>query len=259
MISNLASINSDAKLGKGVIVDPFAFIDKNVEIGDGTWIGPNAIIFSGARIGKNCRIFPGAVISGIPQDLKFEGEETLAIVGDNTTVRESATINRGTKASGKTIIGNNCLLMAYTHVAHDCIVGNNVIMANCVAFGGHVEIGNYVNIGGLTAVHQFNKIGSYAMVAAGILIRKDVPPFVMAGGTSNTFKGLNSIGLRRRGFSYEKIREIQDIYRIIFQENRMVGNALEVVKNEVSDSPERQEIIDFIQNSERGIIKGSVD
>ena len=256
MISNLASIHHKAKIGDNVKIDPFAFIDEDVEIGDGTWIGPNASIFNGARIGKNCKIFPGAVISGIPQDLKFDGEKTIAILGDGTTVRESATINRGTKASDRTIVGKNCLIMAYAHIAHDCIVGDNVVLANSVALAGHVEVGNYVVLGGITAVHQFNKIGEHSMVSAHIFIKKDIPPYVTVG-EGNTYKGLNSIGLKRRGFGINKIREIQDVYRILFQESRTINNALSVIKKETLDTSEQRKIIDFVEKSEKGIIRGS--
>ena len=217
MHRSLSYIDSQAKLAKNVVVEPFVTIEKNVEIGSGTWIGSNVTIMEGARIGKNCEIFPGAVISAIPQDLKFEGEESLAIIGDNTVIRECATVNRATKATGKTVVGDNCLIMAYAHIAHDCKVGNNSIIVNNVALGGHVEIGDFAIIGGLSAIHQFVKIGNHAMISGGSLVRKDVPPFVKAGREPLSFVGINSIGLRRRSFSDEEIGEIQEIYRVLYQ------------------------------------------
>lgn len=201
MINSLAHVDSSAKIGKNVKIDPFTNIHKNVEIGSGTWIGSNVTIMEGARIGENCKIFPGAVISAIPQDLKFNGEESLVTIGNNTTIRECVTINRGTKASGKTIIGNDCLIMAYVHIAHDCCLGNNCIIVNNVALGGHVLIGDYAIIGGLSAVHQFVSIGKHAMISGGALVRKDVPPFVKVAKEPLSFIGINALGLRRRDFN----------------------------------------------------------
>ncbi len=252
----LAFIHTDSKIARNVVIEPFVTIEKDVEIGSGTWIGSNVTIMEGARIGKNCRIFPGAVISAIPQDLKFEGEKSLTIIADNCTIRECATINRGTSASGKTIIGNDCLIMAYAHIAHDCVIGNNCIIVNSVALGGHVTIGDYAIIGGLSAVHQFVSIGKHAMVSGGSLIRKDVPPFVKAAREPLSFVGINSIGLRRRGFSDEKITEIQAIYRLLFQKNNNNTQAILKIETEIDTSAERDEIISFIQNSGRGIMKG---
>ncbi len=252
----LAYIHPEAKIAKNVVIEPFVTISKNVEIGEGTWIGPNVSILEGARIGKNCKIFPGSVIAGEPQDLKFEGEESLAIIGDYTTIRENVTVNRGTKASGKTVVGNHCLLMANAHVAHDCRVGDHAILVNNVALAGHVELGEWAILGGLSAVHQFVKIGRHAMVSGGTLVRKDVPPFVKAAKEPIQYVGINSIGLRRRGFTTDKINEIQDIYRYVFQKNNNVTNAIEYIEAELPASPERDEIIEFIKNSPRGIIKG---
>ena len=256
MIQPLSYVHPNAKIADNVVIDPFVTIAKNVEIGEGTWIGSNVTIMEGARIGKNCRIFPGAIISGIPQDLKFEGEKSLAIIGNNTTVRECATINRGTSVTGKTEVGKNCLIMAYSHIAHDCKIGNNCIIVNSVALGGHVNIGDYAIIGGLSAVHQFASIGKHAMVSGGSLIRKDVPPYVKAAREPLSFVGINSIGLRRRGFSDEKIKEIQEIFRILYQKNNNNTQALLKIETEINASPERDEIISFIQNSGRGIMKG---
>jgi len=250
------SIHPDAIIGSGVHIDPFTMIHDDVEIGDGTWIGSNVTIMPGARIGKKCRIFPGAVISAVPQDLKFEGEHTTAEIGDGSTIREFVTINRGTKALGKTVVGKNTLLMSYVHVAHDCIVGDHCILANGVTLAGHIVIDSYAIIGGLSAVHQFVHIGGHVMISGGSLIRKDIPPFVKAAREPLSYVGINSVGLRRRGFSNEKIAEIQEIYRIIFIKGLSYSKALEVVESEVHQSPERDEILSFIRGSSRGIMKG---
>ena len=252
----LAYIDPSAKIAENVVIDPFVTIEKDVEIGKGTWIGSNVTIMEGARIGENCKIFPGAVISGIPQDLKFKGEKSLAIIRDNCTIRECATINRGTSAKGKTIIEKNCLIMAYAHVAHDCHISQNCIIVNGVALAGHVNVGEYAIIGGLSAVHQFVSIGKHAMVSGGSLIRKDVPPYVKAAREPLSFVGVNSIGLRRRGFSNEKINEIQSIFRILYQDNNNNTQAILKIETEVNVSTERDEIISFIQDSGRGIMKG---
>ncbi len=252
----LAYVHPQAKVARNVVVEPFTTINNNVEIGSGTWIGSNVTIMEGARIGKNCRIFPGAVISAIPQDLKFEGEDSLTIIGDNTTIRECVTINRGTNASGKTKIGNNCLIMATAHIAHDCVLGDNSIVVNGVALAGHVIIGKYAIIGGLAAVHQFIHIGDHAMISGGSLVRKDVPPYTKAAKEPLSYVGINSIGLRRRGFTSEKISEIQNIYRILYQKNYNNSQALEIIEGEMEATPERDEITLFIRNSQRGIMKG---
>jgi UDP-N-acetylglucosamine acyltransferase len=256
MIHNLSSINPRARIGENVTVDPFTMIHQDVEIGDGTWIGSNVTIYPGARIGKNVRIFPGAVISAIPQDLKFDGEETIAIIGDNTTIRECVTINRGTKDKFKTEIGSNCLIMAYSHLAHDCIIGNQVIIANGVQAAGHVTIQDGARIGGLSAIHQFGLVGRNVMIEGGSMVSKDVPPFIKAGRYPLTYEGVNAVGLRRSGFSNEKITEIQDIYRILFIHNRNLSKALEIVEAEMEITAERDEILSFIRNSERGVLKG---
>jgi UDP-N-acetylglucosamine acyltransferase len=252
----LAYVHPQAKVARNVVVEPFTTINNNVEIGSGTWIGSNVTIMEGARIGKNCRIFPGAVISAIPQDLKFEGEDSLTIIGDNTTIRECVTINRGTNASGKTKIVNNCLIMATAHIAHDCVLGDNSIVVNGVALAGHVIIGKYAIIGGLAAVHQFIHIGDHAMISGGSLVRKDVPPYTKAAKEPLSYVGINSIGLRRRGFSSAKISEIQNIYRILYQKNYNNSQALEIIEGEMEATPERDEITLFIRNSQRGIMKG---
>ncbi len=256
MISNLAYVHPEAKIGEGVTIEPFATIYKDVVIGDGTWVGPNAVIMDGARIGKKCRIFPGAIIAGIPQDLKFAGEYTTAEIGDNTTIRECVTFNRGTKAKEKTVIGSNCLVMAYVHVGHDCIIGNNVILVNAVSIAGEVEIGDWAIIGGGTLVHQFSKIGEHVMVSGGSLIRKDVPPFVKAGREPLSYAGINSVGLRRRGFTNEAIYAVQEMYRHIYQSDMNISNALNFIESNMPQTPERDMVINFIRGSKRGIMKG---
>ncbi len=256
MIQPLAYVNPESKIANNVVIEPFVTIHKNVEIGEGTWIGSNVTIMEGARIGKNCQIFPGAVISAVPQDLKFEDEETVVIIGNNVVVRECVTLNRGTKATGKTVIGDNCLIMAYAHVAHDCVIGNNAILANAVQLAGHVEIGDWAILGGLSAVHQFAKIGEHVMISGGSLVRKDVPPFTKAAREPLSYEGVNSIGLRRRGFTPEKIAEIQEIYRTLYLRGMNNNKALSRIEAEMPATKERDEIISFIRASDRGIMKG---
>jgi len=256
MLSNLAHIDTRAKLGSNVVVEPFTNIYENVEIGEGTWIGSNVTIFPGARIGKNCKIFPGAVISAIPQDLKFDGEETFVMIGDHSTIRECVTINRGTVDKHKTVVGKNCLIMAYVHLAHDVFIGNNVIIANGVQIAGHVHVEDNARIGGLSAVHQFVKIGRHVMIEGGSMVSKDIPPFVKVGRYPISYEGVNSIGLRRSGFDVEKINEIQDIYRILFVHNSNVSKAIKIVEADMHITTERDEILGFIKSSERGVMKG---
>lgn len=252
----LAYVHPGAKIAKNVVIEPFTTIHNNVIIGEGTWIGSNVTIMEGARIGKNCNIFPGAVISAIPQDLKFQDEETTAEIGDNVTIREYVTVNRGTVDRGKTVIGNNCLIMAYCHIAHDCIVGNNCIFSNNSTLAGHCTVGDYVILAGMTAVHQFCMIGNHAFVTGGSLVRKDVPPFVKGAREPLSYVGINSIGLRRRGYDSEKIKEIQNIYRILYQKNYNNTQASQIIEAEMEATPERDEILQFIRNSKRGIMKG---
>ncbi len=256
MISSLASIHPSAKIGSNVTIEPFAVIHGDVVIGDGTWIGPNVTVFDGARIGKQCRIFPGAVISAIPQDLKFKGEVTTAEIGDNCTIRECVTVNRGTSDKDKTVIGNNCLLMAYAHVAHDCVIGNNVILANSVNLAGHVTIDDFAILEGTVAVAQFLRIGSHSFIAGGTLVRKNVPPFTKAAREPISYAGINSVGLRRRGFNDDSITLIQDIYRILFQKGFSVNKALSTIEAEISPTPLRDEIVQFIKDSPKGIMRG---
>jgi len=252
----LAYVHPQAKIANNVVIEPFVTIHKNVVIGEGTWIGSNVTIMEGAHIGKNCKIFPGAVISAVPQDLKFNGEDTTVTIGDNVTIREFVTVNRGTKASLETVVGNNCLLMAYVHIAHDCFVGNNCILANGVTLAGHIKIDDYAIIGGLSAVHQFVNIGAHVMISGGSLVRKDVPPYTKAAREPLSYVGINSVGLRRRGFTPEKIKEIQDIYRIIYLRGYNVSQSLEIIEAEMPATSERDEIISFTNNSSRGIMKG---
>lgn len=258
MTQPLAYIHPDAKIHPSVVIDPFVTIAANVEIGEGTHICSNVTIMDGARIGKNCRIFPGAVISGIPQDLKFKGEDTLAIIGDNTTIRECVTVNRGTAAKMKTQVGNNCLIMAYCHVAHDCLVGNNVIISNATQLAGEVQVDDFAVVGGGTLVHQFTHLGAHVMIQGGSRINKDIPPFVKAGRDPIAYTGINSVGLRRRNFTNDEIREIQEIYHYLYLSRLNVTDAVDRIEEELPATPIRDQIVEFIRNSQRGIVRGYV-
>jgi len=255
-MNKLVSIHKNAKIGKNVKIDSFSSIHENVVIGDNCWIGSNVTIYPGARIGSNCQIFPGAVISAIPQDLKFKGEDTIVIIGDNVIIRECVTINRGTSYSNQTIIQNNCFLMAYSHVAHDCIIHNNVIVANGVAIAGHVEIDEHAIIGGLSAIQQFSKIGKFSMVSGGSLVRKDVPPYIKVAKEPLRFIGINNIGLKRNNFTKAQIEDISSIFRIIFQEGNNISRAMEIIEKSKENSHEKEEILKFIKSSKSGIVKG---
>lgn len=252
----LAYIHPGAKIHPTAIIDPFVTIDENVEIGAGCHIMSNVTILPGARIGKNVTIFPGAVISAIPQDLKFKGEDTVAIIGDDTTVRECATIHRGTASKGRTVVGSHCLLMAYSHIAHDCVIGDHVIVANAAQLAGEVDVDPWAIIGGGTLIHQFCHIGAHVMIQGGALINKDIPPFVKAARDPISYVGVNSVGLRRRGFSSETICEIQDIYRFLYLSRLNVSDAVEAIEAQMPATKERDEILMFIRNSKRGIIRG---
>jgi len=256
MRSELAYIHPDARIGKDVVIEPFSYIAGDVEIGDGTWIGPNVTIMNGARIGRKCRIFPDAVISAIPQDMKFAGEESTAEIGDNVTIRECVTVNRGTKTTHKTVVGNNTLLMAYVHIAHDCVVGNNCVLVNSVGLAGEVIIDDWAILGGGTSVHQFVNIGGHVMIGGGSKVRKDIPPYVKVDHEPLTYFGINSIGLTRRNFSNEKIEEIHEIYRLIYQKGLNFKQAMEKIENEMPATSERDYILSFIKKSKRGIIRG---
>lgn len=255
----LANIHPDAKIGENVTIEAFATVGADVEIGDDTWIGPNAVVMDGARIGKNCKIFPGAVVSGVPQDLKFEGERTTAEVGDNTTIRECVTINRGTKAKGKTVIGKNCLIMCYAHIAHDCLINNNVILGAYSGLAGEVEVDDFAIISGGSLTHQFVRIGAHTMIQGGSKVGKDVPPFILAGREPLAFAGINSVGLRRRGFNNEKINELQEIYRTIYQKGLNNREAIQIIEDNFEKTEECNAIINFVKGSKRGIIRGILD
>lgn len=256
MISNLAFVHTNAKLGKNVTVGPFAFISGNTIVGDNTWIGPNAVILDGARIGKGCRIFSGAVVSGIPQDLKFKGEETIAEVGDNTTIRECVTLNSGTASKGKTVIGNDTLLMAYVHIGHDCAIGNNCILGNGVQLAGEVRVDDWAIISGGTMAHQFTRIGGHVIIGGAGKIRIDVPPFIKADREPLAYMGINSVGLSRRGFEKERMDEIHEIYRAIYLSGKNTSQALDFVENNFKPSSDRDYILEFFKNTERGVIRG---
>ena len=255
-MTKLYDLHPDARVGKDVTISNFTTIYEDVEIGDGTWIGPNVTIFPGARIGKNCKIFPGAVISAVPQDLKFAGEYTTVEIGDNNVIRECCTINRGTSASGKTVIGNNNLLMAYVHVAHDCVVGDNCVFANNATLAGHIVVGDYVILGGKTAILQFIHIGSHVITQGGALVDKDIPPFVKAARYPIQYAGVNSLGLQRRGFSRESINNITDIYRYIFQKGLTITHAVEEVKERYGNTDEGKMVLSFIGGANTGIMRG---
>ncbi len=257
MISALACVDQEARIADQVTIGPFTTIHKNVVIGENTSIGSNVVIMEGARIGKNCQIFSGAVIAAIPQDLKFAGEDTTVVIGDHTIIREYVTISRGTKDKYVTQIGSGCLLMAYVHIAHDCIIGNDCIFSNAVQMGGHVMVDDCVTIGGTAAIHQFVRIGKYAMIGGGSLVRKDIPPYIKSAREPMRYCGVNSIGLRRKGIKNEKINMIQKIYRYIFQKNMSYTAAIHYVSLHTPVSEERDEIINFIKNSERGILKNN--
>lgn len=255
-ISPLAYIAPEAQLGEGVVVDPFAYIAGDVEIGDETWVGAHATILDGARIGKRCKVFPQATIAAIPQDLKFKGEYSTVEIGDDTTLRECTTVNRGTLAKRTTKVGDHCLIMAYAHVAHDCILHNQVILGNCVQLAGEVEIDDYAILSGGSLVHQFTKVGKHVMVQGGTKVNKDVPPYVIAGREPIMFCGLNVVGLRRRLFPPELIQEIQEAYRLLYREGMNISQGVERIELEMRKSPEIDEIIHFVQLSERGLLRG---
>ncbi len=252
----LYDLNPNAKIGKDVTISNFTTIYDDVEIGDGTWIGPNVTIFPGARIGKNCKIFPGAVIAAVPQDLKFAGEYTTVEIGDNNVIRECCTINRGTAASGKTVIGNGNLLMAYVHIAHDCVVGDHCVLANNATLAGHIILGDWVILGGKTACLQFIHIGSHVITQGGSLIDKDIPPFVKGARYPIQYCGINSLGLQRRGFSREAINNISDIYRYIFVKGIPLSEAVEIVKEKYGNTDEGKQVLAFIGSANTGLMSG---
>ncbi len=256
-ISPLAHVDPNAKIGKGVTIEPFSYVAADVEIGPETWIGPNVTIMDGARIGSNCKILPGAVISAIPQDLKFHGEYTTAEIGDYNTIRECVTVNRGTDARGKTVIGDRNLLMAYSHVAHDCVLKNNIIIGNATQLAGEVEVDDYAILSAACLVHQFCRIGAHVMIQGGSKLSKDVPPYVLAGREPIAYTGLNIVGLRRRGFSAETLQDIQEAYRVLYRSGLNVTQALAQIEEEALPRPEIETIISFVKGSSRGLIRGS--
>ena len=258
MISNLANVSKGAVIGKDVQIDSFSTIYENVVIGEGTRIHSNVTIYSGTTIGKNCEIFPGSVIGVVPQDLKFDGEETTVEIGDNTVIRECVTIHKGTKDKWKTSIGSNCLLMTYVHVAHDCQVGNNVILASYVGLAGHNTIEDYAILEGKVGTQQFIRIGAHAFVAGGSLVRKNVPPYVKAAREPIGFAGVNSIGLRRRGFDDNFVKEVEDIYRLLYVMNNNISKGVEAITNSLPESEITKQVLSFISDSDKGIIRGMI-
>lgn len=256
MISPLANISQDAKIGKNVTIDAFASVLGNAVIGDNTHIHSNAMIYPDTTIGSGCQIFPGAIIGIVSQDLKYKGEPTTTSVGNNTIIREYVTIHKGTADRMTTSVGDNCLLMAYVHVAHDCIIGNNVIIANSVGLSGHITVEDFAIIEGMCGTQQFITVGAHSFVAGFSQIRKSVPPFVRCAREPLQFIGVNTIGLSRRGFDKEVIRQVEDIYRLIFVRGHNMTNALEIIEQEIENTPTRNQIISFIKNQKDGIIKG---
>ncbi len=257
--TKFAYVSEKAQIGKNVIIDPFAYIDDDVIVGDGCHIMTHAVLLSGTKLGQSCRVFPGAVVGAIPQDLKFKGEKTTVEIGNNTTIRECATVNRGTASKGKTIVGSNCLIMAYSHVAHDCVVGNNVILGNSSQVAGEVVIDDWAILSGGCLIHQFCHVGSHVIVQGGSRSPKDIPPYVTAGREPISFAGINTIGLRRRNFSTEQIQTIQECYRIIYQSGLNFSQAVERISEELPSSSERDTVLNFIKTSKRGIIRGYAD
>lgn len=255
-MSSLNVISPKAIIGSNVSIGSFTTIEDDVVIGDGTWIGPNVCIMNGTRIGKNCKIFPGAIVGAMPQDLKFSDENSLLEIGDNVIIREYCTLNRGTEANFTTKIGDNCLLMAYVHVAHDCILDKNCILANNVTLAGHIELAPFVRIGGMTAVHQFVKIGTHSFIGGGSLVRKDVPPYVKAAREPLSYVGVNSVGLNRGGFTKEQIKAIQDVYRVLYVKSNNTTQAIKIIHDSLPSSVEKETILSFIDQSTRGLMRG---
>lgn len=257
-MSRYINVHPGAIIGNGVTIGDFTTIHDDVEIGDNTVIHGNVTIFPGARIGSGVTIFPGAVVAGVPQDLKFKGEKTYAYVGDGTTLRECSTVNRGTAAKGETRVGQNCLIMAYSHIAHDCLIGNKVIISNATQLAGEVQIDDCAVIGGGSLVHQFCHLGKNIMLQGGALVNKDIPPFVKAAREPISYVGLNTIGLHRNGFSQDDIQKIADVYRLLYLSDLNVSNAVKLILQTLPQSNFRDEIVDFVVNSNRGIIRSAV-
>ncbi|MDR1454679.1 MAG: acyl-ACP--UDP-N-acetylglucosamine O-acyltransferase [Tannerella sp.] len=259
MHSPLSVIHPEAKIGNNVIIGPFVVIEKEVSIGNNCRISPHAVILDGTSVGHNCQIFSGAVVGGIPQDLKFAGEKTTVEIGDNTTIRECVTINRGTAAKGKTIVGNHCLIMAYSHIAHDCLMKDRVIIGNAAQIAGEVEIDDYAIVSGGTLIHQFTRISKHVMIQGGSRVGKDIPPYTLIGREPITYCGINIVGLRRRGFTNEQVYLIQDIYRTLYTRGLNNTDAIQCIETDYEPSVERNLILDFIKTSKRGIVRGSID
>lgn len=258
-IHPLACVHPNAKLGDNVTVGPYAYIDEFVEIGDGTHVLPHATIFNYVKIGRDCNIFPGAVVGAVPQDLKFDGEITYVEIGDRVNIRECATINRGTKASGKgvTKVGSDTLIMSYAHIAHDCRIGNHCILVSYVGVAGETDVEDWAILGGGTVVHQFSHIGTHAMVGGGSKVNKDIPPYTLCGRDPITYAGINIVGLRRRGFTSDQIRNIKDMYDIIYNSEMNVSDACARIEAGFPQSEERDTILAFIRGSKRGIVRGN--
>ena len=256
-IHPLACVSPNARLGDNIEIGPYVFIDDNVEIGDGCRFLPNSVVFSYVKMGKDCTVYPGAVVGAIPQDLKFDGEESWVEIGDRVTIRECVTINRGTKASGKALtkIGSDVLVMSYVHVAHDCCIGNHTILVSKVALAGETDVDDWAIVGGASVAHQFTKVGTHAMIGGFSKLTKDVPPYALAGRTECCFEGVNRVGLSRRGFSEEEINEIKDIYEVIFNQGMNVSDALAYIEANFPETERRDNIISFIRASKRGIIR----
>lgn len=250
-----ALIEDNVTIGENVSIGPYSWIRENVSIGNGSTVGSHVVLSPGSRIGNDCQILHHAVLGEIPQDLKFGGEETTIEIGDRTVIREFVTINRGTQAHWKTVVGTDCLIMAYVHLAHDCIVGNNVVIANACNIAGHVEIQDWVILGGMVGIHQFTKIGQHSLIGGHYRVTKDVPPFIIAAGEPLRFEGLNIIGLRRRGFKSETVKCLKKAYQFIYSSQYNVSDAVKKIREELENTPELTELLEFINNSERGIIR----
>jgi UDP-N-acetylglucosamine acyltransferase len=259
MHSPLAVIHPEAKIGTNVTIEPFAVIEKDVVIGNNCRIYPHATILDGVYIGDDCQVFSGAVVGGIPQDMKFVGEKTIVSIGNNTTIRECVTINRGTASKGKTIVGNNCLIMAYSHIAHDCVVKDHVIIGNASQIAGEVEIDDYAIVSGGTLVHQFTRISKHVMIQGGSRVGKDIPPYTLIGRDPIVYCGINIVGLRRRGFTNGQVYLIQDIYRTLYTRGLNNTDAIQCIETEYEPTVERDLILEFIKSSKRGIVRGSID
>jgi UDP-N-acetylglucosamine acyltransferase len=249
-------IHPKAKIGKNVTIGPFTVIEEDVVVGDDCWIGNNVTIMNGTRLGNGCKVFPGAVVGAIPQDLKYQGENTTLEIGNEVIIREFCTLNRGTKEAWRTVIGDRCLLMAYVHVAHDCFIGKSCILANNATLAGHIHIDDFARLGGMTAVHQFVRIGKYVMISGGSLVRKDVPPYVMAAREPLSYMGVNRVGLHRSIFPRQVIHHLEDIYRLLFVRGLSVRKAIALIEEQIEPSDYRAEILRFVRDSKRGLIKG---